>query len=70
MSKADEPYDTGDLIDRFLSWPLPQSVASDLCVTHSDYPRPRYGTNLLTADEARQMLEYVLRLKADPETKP
>jgi hypothetical protein len=48
------------LVDRFLSWPLPQSVCSDLCVTDRSYKFPRSGTNLLTADEARQMIEYLL----------
>lgn len=46
------------LVDRFLAWPLPKSVQSDLCVTE-DYPHQRSGTNLLTADEARQMFEYL-----------
>jgi hypothetical protein len=50
---------TKELVDRFLSWPLPASVRSDVCVTvASDYPR--LGTNLLTAEEAQQMLEHVL----------
>lgn len=48
------------LVDRFLAWPLPKTVSSDACVTDKDYPHPRIGTNLLTADEARQMLEYLL----------
>lgn len=48
------------LVDRFLSWPLPASVNCDLCVTRQDYPHGRIGTNLLTADEAKQMLEYLL----------
>jgi hypothetical protein len=47
------------LVDKFLSWPLPESVCSDLCVTEYD-TKGRIGTNLLTADEARQMLEHVL----------
>lgn len=51
----------GEFVDRFLSWPLPKSVCSDLCVTKLAYPHGRYGTSLLTADEARQMLEYVLQ---------
>lgn len=59
------PSAIGSLVDRFLAWPLPDSVASDDCATVRDYgvregwPK-RCGTNLLTADEARQMLEYVL----------
>ena len=47
------------LVDRFLQWPLPKSVRSDLCVTE-EYASSRYGTNLLTAEEARQMIEYLL----------
>lgn len=46
------------LVDVFLAWPLPESVCSDLCAAEQ---RPgRSGTNLLTADEARQMFEHVL----------
>lgn len=61
-----------ELVDRFLSWPLPDSVASDLCVTQRDYGKAqgwpkRVGTNLLTADETRQMLEYVLAPPAAPD---
>ena len=46
-------------VNRFLSWRLPDSVCSDLCVTKRGYQN-RTGTSLLTADEALQMLEYVL----------
>ena len=49
------------LVSRFLAWPLPASVCSDLFVTDRDYKFPRSGTNLLTADEARAMIEYVLK---------
>jgi len=48
------------LVDRFLAWPLPKSVASDQCVTNPNYEHSRSGTNLLTADEARQMIEHLL----------
>jgi hypothetical protein len=48
------------MVNRFLSWPLPSSVCSDPCVTVSGYKGPRIGTNFLTADEAKAMLEYVL----------
>lgn len=47
------------LVERFLSWPLPQSVCGDLCVTDPQYKFPRSGTNLLTADEARQMIDHL-----------
>lgn len=50
---------TKALVDRFLAWPLPASVRSDACVTQ-DYPHARSGTNLLTSDEARQMIEHLL----------
>ncbi len=46
------------MVDRFLQWPLPYSVCADLCATRQGYLRS--GTNLLSAPEARQMLEHVL----------
>jgi hypothetical protein len=49
-----------ELVDRFLAWPLPQSVCSDLCATNPSYQYPRSGTNLLNADEAIKMIEYLL----------
>lgn len=51
---------TDEMVDRFLAWPLPKSVCSDQCVTDNNYPNSRSGTNLLTATEARAMLEHVL----------
>jgi hypothetical protein len=48
------------MVNRFLSWTLPESVSSDLCVTNSNYRYPRSGTNLLSGHEARAMLEHVL----------
>lgn len=53
---------TQDMIERFLTWPLPASVCADLCATKPGYPH-RTGTNLLSYDEARQMLEYVLEAR-------
>ena len=50
------------LIDRFLRWPLPESVCADLCATKQG--AGRIGTNLLTASEAQQMFEYVLSAAA------
>lgn len=50
---------TKEMIERFLTWPLPESVCADLCATQRGRPH-RTGTNLLSADEARQMLEHVL----------
>lgn len=45
------------LVDRFLVWPVPSSVYPDGVPGKPG----RTGTNLLTAVEARAMLEYVLR---------
>jgi hypothetical protein len=56
------------LVDRFLAWPLPKSVRSDPCVTMTHYAHSRSGTNLLTADEARQMFRYLLYCKEFDET--
>jgi hypothetical protein len=60
-------YELHRLANRFLAWPLPDSVCSDLCVTdnkyHEKWKHKRSGTNLLSEDEAKQMLRYVLELK-------
>lgn len=61
---------TEDMVTRFLTWPLPDSVCSDQCVTERGYGKvqgwpPRSGTSLLTADEARKMLLYVLKVGGD-----
>ena len=50
---------TDEMVNRFLTWPLPDSVCVDMCATEPGCPH-RIGTNLLTAIEAKQMLEYVL----------
>lgn len=48
--------DVDRLVDRFLTWPVPASVSPD-----GTPGRPgRTGTNLLSAEEARQMFEFVL----------
>lgn len=57
--------DINKLVDRFLAWPLPDSVCSDLCATKQGYPH-RSGTTLLSAAEAKQMLEYVLTAALTP----
>lgn len=51
------------MVDRFLSWPLPDSVCSDGVATMPGHPH-RTGTNLLTAPEARAMLLHVLAVPA------
>ena len=47
------------LVDKFLAWPLPESVCSDLCATKQGYPH-RSGTTLLSAVEAKQMIDFLL----------
>lgn len=61
---------TPEMVDRFLQWPLPETVCADRCTTEARYYQKRgydidhrCGTNLLSADEARQMLEHVLGLE-------
>ena len=50
-----------ELVDRFLAWPLPWSVCADPCASVQG-DEHRTGTNLLTADEARQMIEHLLEI--------
>lgn len=52
------------LANKFLGWDVPKSVVSDLCMTDSNYKFPRSGTCIMRPDEARQMLEYLLRGEA------
>lgn len=51
--------DINKVVDKFLVWPLPDSVCADLCATKQGYPH-RFGTSLLSASEAKQMFEHVL----------
>ena len=51
------------MIDRFLSWPLPESLCSDPCASMPGYPH-RTGTNLMTAEQAEAMIEYVIAAPA------
>ena len=50
------------LADRFLACPLPETVKVDPCAMPEKVPYffERTGTNLLSATEARQVLEHVL----------
>ena len=53
------------LAERFCAAPLPYSVSADRCAT---VPSPgRTGTSLLTVDEAKEILRFVLK---DPEPTP
>lgn len=50
-------------VDRFLGWKLPQDFAPDCGISFAPLGHPNgwpTGTNLFTAVQARQMLEYML----------
>lgn len=53
------------MVDRFLAWRLPETFAPDCGISFKRPNDPSFawpvGTNLLTADEAKEMFEYVLR---------
>lgn len=60
---ATAPNVSEKMVSRFLSWPLPNDFTPDCGVTFTQINRPHMwpsGTNLLNANQARQMLEYVL----------
>jgi len=56
------------LVDRFLSWRLPHDFAPDCGITFDGCkpdalgyaPSWPVGTNLLTADQARAMIKYII----------
>ena len=48
-----------DLANRFLAWPLPETVCADICASDPK-AKHRSGTNLLMHAEAKEMLTYVL----------
>lgn len=55
--------DVKTAVDRFLGWKLPQDFAPDCGISFTPMGHPNgwpIGTNLLTADQARQMFEHAL----------
>lgn len=56
---------TDDMVNRFLTWPLPV----DVCPDGAPGDPLRTGTNLLTAEQARAMLEHVLGVDQSPMTR-
>jgi hypothetical protein len=59
-----------EMVDRFLQWRLPDTFAPDCGITFTKLNHPNswpVGTNLLTAHEARAMLEHVLGATPPPE---
>lgn len=62
------------IVSRFLAWKLPKTFSPDCWISFNlpkeNYDRPGFwpvGTNLLTADEARTMLEHVLDVTFIPD---
>jgi hypothetical protein len=53
---------TDEMVNRFLTWPVPDELLSDLCMTAPRLSLPRYGTNVMDAQQARAMLEYVFNI--------
>jgi hypothetical protein len=56
--------DVGQMVNRFLGWKLPSDFAPDAGISFAPSTHPLgwpTGTNLLAADQARAMFEYVLR---------
>lgn len=60
---------TDEMVNRFLCWKLPEHFSPDCGISfvrdynqHTPYPAKHepVGTNLFTADQAREMLEHVL----------
>lgn len=58
-NQSEQALSADAMADRFISWPLPDSVRPDPCAMNPEYPH-RYGTNLLTWAQAKAMFEYVL----------
>lgn len=47
-----------EMVNRFLSWTVPSTLVSDPCMTDPNYLY-RHGTNIMNAEQAREMLLYV-----------
>ena len=63
---------TEDMVSRFLNWRIPKDFMPDGGVLFVPVNHPNawpVGTNLLTATQARKMLEYVLCNSTDQATK-
>lgn len=64
---------TQEMVQRFLGWRLPQDFRPDAGIRF-DPPEGvttmPIGTNLLTATQAREMLEYILAYVPDPPAPP
>lgn len=66
MTEKRPPHVTDEMVSRFLSWKLPKDFHPDGGMVFiptkgrgHDSPHWPVGTNLLTAQQAREMLEHV-----------
>ncbi|WP_435607677.1 NUMOD4 domain-containing protein [Pseudomonas knackmussii] len=66
VAQAGQVPDIDTLVNRFLSWQLPDEVCADPCASMPGYAY-RTGTNLLTAEQARTMFVHVLAAAPQPE---
>lgn len=57
--------DRATFVNRFLAWPVPESVCVDLCATTPKTGRT--GTNFFTADEAGQLFDHLFPDPRDPD---
>lgn len=67
MTQRKTPIDV--MVDRFLGWQLPDDFRPDGGVSFSrerNNMKP-IGTNLLTADQAREMIRHILGAKDEHE---
>lgn len=61
------------MVDKFLSWPLPQDFSPDGGIAFARPDNPAHwpvGTNLLTAEQAREMVKHMLSWHAVYEMAP
>lgn len=65
--------DVKAMVDRFLGWRLPESFAPDCYISFNPEPLKQWpgmwpvGTNLLDADQAEQMVRYMLAAPSAPQ---
>lgn len=58
------------MVDQFLAWPLPKDFAPDCGISFIENRSPHcwpVGTNLLTAEQAKAMVEHMLAGVIPPE---
>ena len=56
-------FNIDEMVDNFLSWKLPEDFAPDCGITFTPINHPNMwpvGTNLLTAAQARAMIEHMI----------